>query len=269
MLFININNKQFTINFMSKKIKLIALILIGFLSLVKGQDTTYVYFDQDWQNTKSKKAKYILRQTKQEKGFLEELSTSKGLKIYSIECSSINPYIEDGISLCYDDNGNLIEKGYFKDGYPTGIWSHINPETGKIDSINYTNVNKNNILNKNRPNEDVFVVVEKMPTFPNNSDIKNNENKLDFTQYLNSKRYYPEIAKKRGIRGSVILFFVVDKDGNICDISLPDVLRSKILETEALRIMQDLPKWNPGEQNGKKIGVRLTVPIRFNSWNSN
>lgn len=248
---------------MSKRFYLAIFIFIGFLSFVIAQDTNYVYLDQSWQNTKPKKAKYILRQTKQTKGFLEELSTSEGAKIYSIECSSLNPYIESGNSMCYDERGDLIEKGYFSNGCPDGIWIHFNPITKSIDSINYSNVNEIIELSKKRQCEDPFVIVEEMPTFPNNNDFKSKEIKLDFRSYLASKKYYPEIAKKRRIKGSVFVLFVVDPEGNICDINFPKSPSSKILEYETLRLMQDLPKWNPGKQKGKTIAVRIAQSIDF------
>lgn len=248
---------------MSKRFYLTTVFFIGFLSFVIAQDTNYVYFDQSWQNTKPNKAKYILRQTKQTKGFLEELSTSKGVKIYSIECSSLNPYIENGNSLCYDERGDLIEKGYFSNGYPAGIWIHFNPNSKSFDSINYSNVNEIIELSKKRQCEDPFTIVEEMPSFPNNSDFKSKEIKLDFHSYLASKKYYPEIAKKKGIKGSVYVLFVVDPEGNICAINFPKSPSSKILEYETLRLMQDLPKWNPGKQNGKAKAVKIMESINF------
>lgn len=249
--------------FMSKRVYLAIVFFIGFLSIVIGQDTNYVYVDQNWQKTKPNKAKYIFRQTKQTKGFLEELSTSKGTKIYSIECSSLNPYIENGNSLCFDERGELIEKGFFSNGCPDGIWIHFNPISKSVDSINYSDVNKIIELSKKQQCEDPFVIVEEMPTFPNNNDFNSKEIKLDFHSYLSSKKYYPEIAKKRGIKGSVYVLFVVDPEGNICDINFPKSPNSKILEYETLRLMQDLPKWNPGKQNSKTKAVRIMESINF------
>lgn len=75
---------------------------------------------------------------------------------------------------------------------------------------------------------------------------------------------YPEMAREAGTEGSVVLSFVVGKDGDITNISvLKTPAGGGILGKEATRVVQNMPKWSPGEANGHAVKVRFTLPIRF------
>jgi periplasmic protein TonB len=60
--------------------------------------------------------------------------------------------------------------------------------------------------------------------------------------------------------GKVLVTFVVEKDGSLTDIK---VTRDPGFGTakEAIRVLKSCPKWNPGEQNGKKVRVQYSLPI--------
>ena len=64
------------------------------------------------------------------------------------------------------------------------------------------------------------------------------------------------------VNGSVMVTFVVNKDGSIVD---PEVIKAvdKDLDNEALRVVKGMPKWNPGKQRGKPVRVKYTVPVTF------
>ena len=81
-------------------------------------------------------------------------------------------------------------------------------------------------------------------------------------KYLSSRIKYPTISQEMGTSGKVIVQFVVDKDGSITS---PEVVRGvdPYLDKEALRVISTMPKWKPGEQNGKKVRVKFTVPVSF------
>ena len=81
-------------------------------------------------------------------------------------------------------------------------------------------------------------------------------------KYLSQNIKYPVMAQENGIQGRVIVQFVVNSDGSIVD---PVVVRSvdPSLDREALRVIQSMPKWKPGQQRGKAVRVRYTVPVTF------
>lgn len=79
-----------------------------------------------------------------------------------------------------------------------------------------------------------------------------------------SKNYTP--PDEEGLKGKVFVTFVVEKDGSLTDIK---VLRDIGYGTgkEAIRVLKASPKWNPGEQNGKKVRVQFSLPITIQSAN--
>ena len=80
--------------------------------------------------------------------------------------------------------------------------------------------------------------------------------------FIDSVRRYPQEAVAKKIEGRVITNFVVEKDGSISDITIARGVNS-LLDNEAKRIFEVMPKWKPGTQNGEIVRVRLTLPILF------
>ena len=120
--------------------------------------------------------------------------------------------------------------------------------------------------------QEIFNVVEKMPRFPGCEDLEGTEAEKDdcskkkLMQFIGENLRYPEEAKKNGIEGTVIVQFLVNKDGTIGRINLlrdigsgcGDVSKDVI---EKMNSMSE--KWTPGEQKGKKVNVLYTLPVQF------
>lgn len=100
-------------------------------------------------------------------------------------------------------------------------------------------------------NDAPFITVEQMPEFNGN-----------IGDYLNSKLRYPESAVDAGRQGRVVVRFVVNEDGHITN---SEVIKSVAadLDAEALRVVNAMPKWKPGKQNGRAVKVYFTLPISF------
>lgn len=103
-------------------------------------------------------------------------------------------------------------------------------------------------------NEGVFTVVEQNPEFP--GGIR------ELGRYIGKNIRYPAAAHRANVQGKVFLQFVVGKDGDIRD---PKVLKGIGFgcDEEALRITLNMPRWNPGKQNGKAVAVQYNLPIAF------
>ena len=101
----------------------------------------------------------------------------------------------------------------------------------------------------------VFEVVEQMPEYPDGG-------MAGLMEYFKKNMRYPEAAKEAGMQGRVTVQFVVNKDGSI---SGAKVLRSvePYFDAEAIRLVNDMPKWKPGMQGGKPVPVKFTVPVKF------
>ncbi len=102
--------------------------------------------------------------------------------------------------------------------------------------------------------EEVFIRVEQMPEFKGGEEA--------FMKYLSTSIKYPAIALDAAIEGIVYIEFVIEKDGTITHLN---ILRSvhPSLDQEAMRVIQDMPAWIPGSQNGKSVRVKFALPIRF------
>jgi len=73
-----------------------------------------------------------------------------------------------------------------------------------------------------------------------------------------------QVPEEEGLKGKIFVTFVVEKDGSLTDIK---VLRDIGYGTgkEAIRVLKSCPRWNPGEQNGKKVRVLYSLPISIQS----
>ena len=107
---------------------------------------------------------------------------------------------------------------------------------------------------QNQAPKDVFDVVEKMPEFPGGVQ--------ELLGFLSKTIKYPVEAEKAGKQGRVLATFVVRKDGSISDARVVKSV-DPLLDAEALRVINAMPAWIPGTQNGKPVNVKYTVPISF------
>lgn len=99
-----------------------------------------------------------------------------------------------------------------------------------------------------------LLFANKMPAFPGGPQA--------LQEYLKKETQYPPAAREARAQGKVMVQFVVEKDGSVSDIR---VLASVFpaLDQEAIRVCKGMPKWEPGENNGKKVRVFYTMPFEF------
>jgi uncharacterized protein len=93
-----------------------------------------------------------------------------------------------------------------------------------------------------------------MPQFPGGEK--------EMMKFIKSNLKYPDIARRKGISGTVIVNFVVGSDGKLSRIKVMRGIGSGCDE-EAVRIFQLMPNWNPGKRGGKAVDVSYTVPFKF------
>lgn len=107
--------------------------------------------------------------------------------------------------------------------------------------------------------EDVFTIVESMPEFQGGQE--------GLFKYLRNSLKYPVKAKNNGVQGTVFINFVIGSNGLVRDAK---VIRGvhKLLDDEALRVVQLMPKWTPGTQKGKVVSVSYNLPIKFTLSNN-
>ncbi len=110
-----------------------------------------------------------------------------------------------------------------------------------------------------------FAIIENVPVFPGCEGLPKKKMKDCFQQKMQehvvNNFEYPQEALDLGIQGRVSVMFIIDSKGHITGIRSrgPD----KILEKEAERIIESLPKMKPGTQRGKPVKVAYALPIFF------
>lgn len=107
---------------------------------------------------------------------------------------------------------------------------------------------------KSLSGDQVFNVVEEMPAFPGGIE--------GLMKFLSQNIKYPKEAQDAGTQGRVLVQFTVKKDGHCDDFS---VVRSvdPVLDAEALRVLKEMPAWQPGKQKGEAVNVKFTIPVQF------
>ena len=102
---------------------------------------------------------------------------------------------------------------------------------------------------------DIYTIVDTMPEFIGGFTA--------LMKYVNSNIKYPcnETGK---INGTVYVTFVIDTSGKVIE---PKVIKGidghKELNDEAIRVIEDMPKWKPGKHNGETVKVQFHLPIKF------
>ncbi len=113
------------------------------------------------------------------------------------------------------------------------------------------------VIADEKPKEEetkVFDVVEQMPEFPGGQAA--------LLKWISDHIKYPAIAEENGIQGRVVCTFVVERDGSVTDVKVARSIDPS-LDKEAVRVLKQMPRWNPGKQNGASVRVKYTVPVTF------
>lgn len=86
-------------------------------------------------------------------------------------------------------------------------------------------------------------------------------------EYLSKNIKFPKSKENEDVKVRVVTTFTVEKDGSITDAR---IVRSQgeAFDNEALRVINGMPKWIPGMQNGKAVSVKYTLPITFSTTDS-
>jgi len=103
--------------------------------------------------------------------------------------------------------------------------------------------------------QEIFYIVEDMPTF-RGGDMS------EFWKYAMGEIRYPEIAAENGVSGTVYMQFTVSKTGDVTEVKVVKGVHPD-LDEEAIRVIKNSPKWEPGKQRGRKVPVIMSLPMKF------
>lgn len=100
----------------------------------------------------------------------------------------------------------------------------------------------------------LYGYVDQMPSYPGGES--------ELFKYLGKNIRYPSAALDAGISGVIYITFVVERDGRMTGL---EVLRGRhhSMDAESLRVIGNMPSWEPGRKNGKPVRCRYNLPVRF------
>ncbi|MFC3881629.1 energy transducer TonB [Algoriphagus namhaensis] len=100
----------------------------------------------------------------------------------------------------------------------------------------------------------VYEEVDELPVYPGGME--------GLVSFMVDNLKYPKAAKKDGVTGTVIVSFHVEKDGAV---SHAEILRGigGGCDEEALRIVNQMEKWQPGKKDGETVITALKLPVKF------
>ncbi len=151
--------------------------------------------------------------------------------------------IKDGNFMMYDSLGTITNQGEYKGDTIYSQTLFIDSENKEIDDsecMPYLSQCKN------------ISDVEERTKCSNEALLK----------YVYTNLRYPAKARLYEIEGMTVTQFTIDKTGSIKDINVIIGL-CEDLKKENLKVIKNMPKWEPGVKNGKKVDVLYTLPIRY------
>ncbi len=82
-------------------------------------------------------------------------------------------------------------------------------------------------------------------------------------EFIAKNTKYPKMAKDSSWTGKVIVKFTVDMIGRIIETSIAKSSGYVILDNEAIRVVEAMPRWSPGMINSKGVPVKINIPFNF------
>ena len=151
------------------------------------------------------------------------------------------------------DNLNLVASNDKKDVLEKGNEEVVIVKDGKSDGLDSIPAEIGVKTENPAPALPVAAIAfaDQMPEFSGN-----------LGKYLRDNLKYPRVAVENYTSGTVVLQFVVEKDGSIDNIKILNPVRDGCTE-EAIRVVKSMPKWVPGKNHGEPVRVLFNLPVKF------
>ena len=130
------------------------------------------------------------------------------------------------------------------------------PETPKKSNLskkeNVVEAENDSCNNYRQDENGVYDSVEEMPTYPGGMSA--------LMAFVNKNFKCPKEVEELGIQGRIVCTLVINEDGSISDIKVVRPVHP-LYDAEFVRVVEAMPKWNPGKHNGKPVKVKYTIPM--------
>lgn len=212
------------------------------------------------QDTLRMEGSYQIERTEVKKGQIKKLSFLKlGIVVLEREGESSESDVDKGVKYEKIEDYYVFSTINYKEQIvkfkckPKGneLEVSIQRKSGENKNISIFKWKKNS----EEIDEDIYVLVEEMPEFPGGQDA--------MLEFLYSRIIYPKIARENGIEGLVVISFIIFHDGSILNAEIKRDPGGGYCGEEAKRIVETMPNWEPGKQDGKPVSVAYNLPVRF------
>lgn len=130
-----------------------------------------------------------------------------------------------------------------------GLRNYFRPEYVEIIDNSFRHM-----ADKDTMSKDTFIIIEEMPKFPGGQ--------LALRNHLAQTIRYPVYAQEHGIQGTVFVNCTINETGHVTNVKIFRGVHP-MLDSEAFRVVENMPRWKPGRLKGQPVRVSYTIPVRF------
>lgn len=169
-----------------------------------------------------------------------------------------NVMVKDGngydISRTDLEKDTLIEEGNYKDGFKDRVWKgrYVSGKSSYVEEYNLGSF----VEGVSTVSDSIYRYKEIFITPKYEGGIEK------FYKFLGKKVKYPKDAAKKSIKGTVVVNFVVEKDGAVTEAKIIESVYPSI-DDEVIRVILLSPKWNNAFHRGVPVRVRYNIPVKF------
>jgi protein TonB len=172
----------------------------------------------------------------------------------------------DGFFTEYYPNGKKKTKRNFEQGLPAGNYYEWD-ENGKLKAKGTSEqvpdeleevVDRSWLDGPEMPKDTatLYQYADEMPSFPGGI--------IAFHSYSEKHLIHPDRESERGITGTVVVSFVVEKNGSLSAVKVTkSIHHNQAFNKAALRFVNDMPAWSPGKIKDTSVRVKMSLPLKF------
>ena len=203
---------------------------------------------------------YFLSGKKHFKGLIIDYKRDGEVELYSEinDTKTVSNYINDklnGPSVGFNLKGKKVFEKNYLDDKPVGTWKKYDSLENIICEANFGRDTSKKIK------ENCFSYYVKdslrkdtMPSYPGGEE--------KMYEFIQDHLRYPDKAKYNQTEGRVLIAFMIDVNGDMKDLYIKKDIGDYCGES-AMYVISQMPKWKPGNQNGKPVNVVYTIPVQF------
>ena len=262
-----------------KKLMLLMLLSIALTTL--GQDTTLIFFDKNWKKVKSKEDSEFYRKMWKADQIWQVIDFYSNGQIQMTGAYKSNRCKEKhGLFKWYNTNGLVSSEGLYENGSLEGKWLRYNDDGTKICDGGYKNGKENGDWTWYFDSGKVCAKEKYLDGKRNEALFWNEEGAMidsteaeytarwpyggndQFKNWLFGQIEYPQTDIMNGKHGIVYASFVIDTNGDVCDVKVFKNV-SYHIDNEVIRVIKSSPKWIPGKLHNRPARIEFRIPVKF------